>query len=80
MSENKFLSAIATAYINLLRGTPVLVLLMVIYYVVFASVNISAGLVAVVAFGLNFGAYVSEMFRTSIESVTSKIAVTRHFC
>ena len=69
MSRNRILSGIATLYINLLRGTPVLVLLMIIYYIVFSSVNIQPGLVAVVAFGLNFGAYVSEMFRTSIESI-----------
>ena len=36
---------------------------------VFGSVNINPAAVAVFAFGLNFGAYVSEMFRTSIESV-----------
>ena len=69
MSKNRFLSRAAAVYISLLRGTPVLVLLMIIYYVVFASVNINPALVAVVAFGLNFGAYVSEMFRTSIESI-----------
>jgi polar amino acid transport system substrate-binding protein len=69
MSSNRFLSGAAAAYIWVLRGTPVLVLLMIIYYVVFASVNINPGIVAVFAFGLNFGAYVSEMFRTSIQSV-----------
>jgi len=69
MSKRKFLSTTASIYISLLRGTPVLVLLMIIYYVVFASVNINPVIVAVFAFGLNFGAYVSEMFRTSIESV-----------
>ncbi len=69
MSRNSFLSRTAAAYISLLRGTPVLVLLMIIYYVVFASVNINPAIVAVFAFGLNFGAYVSEMFRTSIQSV-----------
>jgi polar amino acid transport system substrate-binding protein len=42
---------------------------MIIYYVVFASVNINAVLVAIIAFGINFAAYVSEMFRTSITSV-----------
>ena len=42
---------------------------MIIYYVVFASMNIYPAVVAVFAFGLNFGAYVSEMFRTSIESI-----------
>ena len=69
MAKQKWLSVSARLYINLLRGTPVLVLLMIIYYVVFASVNINPVLVAVIAFGLNFGAYVSEMFRTSIESL-----------
>ncbi len=69
MSKRKILSLTARFYISVLRGTPVLVLLMIIYYVVFASVNINPALVAVFAFGLNFGAYVSEMFRTSIESI-----------
>lgn len=69
MSKGKFISESAKVYIWLLRGTPVLVLLMIIYYVVFASVNISPVIVAVIAFGLNFGAYVSEMFRTSIEGI-----------
>ncbi len=69
MSKRKILSLIARFYISILRGTPVLVLLMIIYYVVFASVNINPAVVAVFAFGLNFGAYVSEMFRTSIESI-----------
>ena len=69
MSKNQAISAFARIYISILRGTPVLVLLMIIYYIVFASVNVNPALVAVLAFGLNFAAYVSEMFRTSIESV-----------
>ncbi len=69
MSKKKYLSVTASFYISLLRGTPVLVLLMIIYYIVFASVNINPVLVAILAFGLNFAAYVSEMFRTSIESI-----------
>ncbi|MFA6482729.1 MAG: ABC transporter substrate-binding protein/permease [Bacteroidales bacterium] len=69
MSKRKSLSIPAGLYISLLRGTPVLVLLMIIYYVVFASVNVNPAIVAVFAFGLNFAAYVSEMFRTSIQSV-----------
>lgn len=69
MSRNKPLKSIASFYISLIRGTPVLVLLMIIYYVVFASVNINPVLVAIIAFGINFAAYVSEMFRTSIESI-----------
>jgi len=69
MSPNKALRQPAKVYISILRGTPVLVLLMIIFYVVFASVDINPVLVAVIAFGMNFGAYVSEMFRTGIESV-----------
>ncbi|HPZ43695.1 MAG TPA: ABC transporter substrate-binding protein/permease [Bacillota bacterium] len=69
MSRNKILQQPARVYISILRGTPVLVLLMFIFYVVFASVNINPILVAVVAFGMNFAAYVSEMFRAGIESV-----------
>ncbi|MEI6435294.1 MAG: ABC transporter substrate-binding protein/permease [Bacteroidota bacterium] len=71
MSKRKLFSNAAKLYISLLRGTPALVLLMIIYYVVFASININPLVVAVIAFGLNFGAYVSEMFRTSIESIDS---------
>jgi len=69
MSKSAFWSATAAAFITLIRGTPVLVLLMIIFYIIFASVNINPVLVAVIAFGINFGAYVSEMFRTSIESI-----------
>jgi polar amino acid transport system substrate-binding protein len=69
MAKNKFAVGFAQVYITLLRGTPVLVLLMITYYVVFASVNINPVIVAVIAFGLNFAAYVSEMFRTGIESI-----------
>lgn len=69
MSKTTWVVASARAYISLLRGTPVLVLLMIVYYVVFAKVNINPVLVAIIAFGMNFGAYVSEMFRTGIEGV-----------
>ncbi|MGR9071543.1 MAG: ABC transporter permease subunit [Gammaproteobacteria bacterium] len=69
MSKRTVLNLPARIYINLLRGMPVLVLLMLIFYVVFAAVNISPVLVSIIAFGLNFGAYVSEMFRTGIESI-----------
>lgn len=69
MSKLKILRFCAKFYISLLRGTPVLVLLMIIFYIVFASVNIDPVVVAIIAFGLNFGAYVSEMFRTGIEGV-----------
>ena len=69
LSARRPLRAIGIGYIGLVRGLPVLLLLMLIFYVVFASVNIDPLLVAVVAFGMNFAAYVSEMFRTGIEGI-----------
>jgi polar amino acid transport system substrate-binding protein len=69
MSRNKILLYTSKFYISVLRGTPVLVLLMIVFYVVFASVDINPVMVAVIAFGLNFAAYVSEMYRTGIEAV-----------
>ncbi|MDD3364974.1 MAG: ABC transporter substrate-binding protein/permease [Syntrophomonas sp.] len=69
MSRKKALQMLAKVYISILRGTPVLVLLMLVFYVVFASVNINPTFVAVIAFGLNFGAYAAEIFRTGIEGV-----------
>jgi polar amino acid transport system substrate-binding protein len=69
MSANRLLSRVAMGYIAVLRGTPVVVLLMLVFYVVFASVNISPVVVAVLAFGMNFAAYVAEIFRTGIEGI-----------
>lgn len=69
MSPRTLLNLPARIYINVLRGMPVLVLLMLIFYVVFASVNISPVLVAVIAFGMNFGAYVAEIYRAGIQSI-----------
>lgn len=69
ISKSSFLKKLASIYISVLRGIPVLVLLMLIFYIVFASVNISPIIVSVIAFALNFAAYVSEMFRTAIEGV-----------
>lgn len=69
MSQKKLLNLPAKVYIAILRGTPVLVLLMLVFYVVFASVNIDPVIVAVIAFGMNFASYTAEIFRTGIEGV-----------
>ena len=69
MSRQKLAQGFAKVYISIVRGIPVLVLLMLVFYVVFAKVNVNPMLAAVLAFGINFAAYVSEMFRTSIESI-----------
>jgi len=65
----KFLNLFAKLYLTVIRGTPALIQLLIIYYVVFASVDISKTLVASVAFGLNSGAYVAEIFRSGIMSI-----------
>ncbi|MCE5205927.1 MAG: ABC transporter permease subunit [Porphyromonadaceae bacterium] len=69
MSRSATLQLVAKVYIDLLRGIPQVVLLMLMFYVVFSSFNISGVWVAIFTFAMNFAAYVSEMFRTSIESV-----------
>ncbi len=56
-------------YLTVVRGTPMVVQLLIIYFVVFSSVNISKILVAVIAFGLNSAAYVAEIVRSGIMSI-----------
>ena len=69
MSRNKLLCGFSNLYISIMRGMPVLVLLMIMFYVVFAGTSLNPVTVAVITFGMNFAAYVSEMFRSAIESV-----------
>ena len=63
------LNAFSRLYLTVIRGTPVLVQLMIIYFVIFASVNVSKVFVAVMAFGLNSAAYVAEIVRSGIMSI-----------
>lgn len=65
----KFLNAICQVYLTILRGTPTMVQLLIIYYVVFASVDVSKVFVAVVAFGINSSAYLAEVVRSGIMSI-----------
>ncbi len=67
--RNKALRGIAAVYIRIMQGTPILVFLMILYYVVFGKSDISPVVVAVIGFAVNFSAYVSEMMRMGIESV-----------
>ena len=64
-----FLNGLARLYLTVIRGTPVVVQLMIIYFVVFASVRINPVIVAIIAFGLNSAAYVAEIFRSGIMSI-----------
>lgn len=63
------LNGICKLYLTIIRGTPVMVQLLIIYYVILANVNTSKILVAVVAFGLNSAAYVAEIVRSGIMAV-----------
>jgi ABC-type amino acid transport system permease subunit len=64
----RFCNAIANIYLTVIRGTPVVVQLMIIYYIIFASSN-NGVLIAMLAFGINSGAYVAEIIRSGIMSI-----------
>lgn len=65
----KILKLICKVYLTVIRGTPVVVQLLIIYFIIFGSVDINKTLVAVMAFGFNSGAYVAEIFRSGIMSI-----------
>ena len=62
---------ILDVYVKIMQGTPMVVLLMILYYIVFGKSGIDAIWVAVIAFGLNMGAYGSEIMRAGIQGVDS---------
>ena len=64
----KLLNILAKIYLTVIRGTPVVVQILIMYYVIFASSN-NKVLVAIIAFGVNSGAYVAEIIRSGIMSV-----------
>ncbi len=65
----RLLNWLCRLYLTVIRGTPVVVQLLIIYFVIFGSVNVSKILVAIVAFGVNSGAYVAEIIRGGIMSI-----------
>ena len=65
----KLLDWLCRLYLTVIRGTPVVVQLLIIYFVIFSSVDIDKVLVAVIAFGINSGAYVAEIIRGGIMSI-----------
>lgn len=69
MSDNRFLVGFAKTYVEILRGVPMLVFLMVMFYVVLSSTGITSRWVAIISFSINFSAYACEIFRTGIASV-----------
>lgn len=63
------LSAFARMYIGIIRGTPTLLQLMILYYIIFKSVNINIVVVGIISFGLNSGAYVSQIIKSGLISI-----------
>lgn len=70
-SSTMALRVFAQIYIAIVRGTPVLIVLMLTFYVLFASVDIDPIFVAIIAFALNFSAYVAEILRSGIDGIDS---------
>ncbi len=69
LSKNKLLKTIGGIYTDVIRGTPSVTQLMIIYFVVFASIHWAKWVIAAIAFGINSGAYVSEIIRAGILSI-----------
>ena len=65
----KVLNVLCHVYLTIIRGTPAMIQLLIIYYVIFASTNINKVAVAALAFGINSGAYVAEILRGGIMSL-----------
>lgn len=65
----KLVNWIMKAYLTIIRGTPAMIQLLIIYYVIFAATNINKVLVATIAFGLNSSAYIAEIVRSGIMSI-----------
>ena len=66
----KIMNVLCQIYLTVIRGTPAVVQLLIMYFVIFGSVKgISKVLVAVLAFGINSGAYVAEICRAGIMSI-----------
>lgn len=70
MSRSRFLSRFARIYVTLMRNLPMLVLLLIMFYVVLAHSGLSAPAVSIIAFAMSSGAFFCEIFRTGIQSVS----------
>lgn len=69
LSKKKAVRLIGGIYTDVIRGTPSVTQLMIIYFVIFASVQLDKWIIAAIAFGVNSGAYVSEIIRAGILSI-----------
>lgn len=65
----KVLNAICNVYITVIRGTPVVIQLMILFFCIFTSRDVSGVMIAIIGFGVNSGAYVAEVFRSGLMSI-----------
>ena len=71
ISKNPVLRIVAEIYTTVIRGIPLATQLMIFYFVVFAPLGLDRVLVATLAYGINSGAYCTEIFRAGIQGVDS---------
>ena len=69
LSRNCILRGVATLYTTIIRGIPLATQLMIFYFVIFAPMGLDRYVVAVIAYGINSGAYCTEIFRAGIQGV-----------
>jgi polar amino acid transport system substrate-binding protein len=68
-AHSPWLNAPAKVFIRAIQGTPIVLLLMILYYIIFGNVEVNGIVVAIIGFSVNFAAYVSEMMRAGIDAV-----------
>lgn len=69
-SKLKILNFLSKTYVTIIRGTPSILQLMIIYYVIFKKTSVNIVLVGIIAFGINSSAYIAEIIRAGINSVS----------
>lgn len=69
LSSNKVLKCVARWYTDIIRGTPSVTQLLIVYFVIFGSSRLDKWIIASIAFGINSGAYVAEIIRAGIQSI-----------
>lgn len=69
ISKNRLLNVIAKLYITIIRGIPLATQLMIFGFIIFGPMGIDKVLIAIIGFGINSGAYVSEIFRAGIQGI-----------
>lgn len=65
----RLLNSLCSLYLTVIRGTPVIVQLLIMYYIILSSTSVDKVTASILAFGINSGAYVAEVIRSGIQSV-----------